>query len=115
MKKIVLLSVICFWSSASFAKLSCYELAELVTSLDELASTLEYVDDIGINTELDGALGEVTDALTLVARVENDARLTRWIADLKLAWQEMEREDFETSLDDIIDRLDDLGERDCNG
>ena len=31
MKKIVLLSVICFWSSASFAKLSCYDLAELVT------------------------------------------------------------------------------------
>lgn len=114
MKKIILLCLVGLWSSATFAKLSCDELDELATNLDELAEALEHVDNIGLNSELDDALWEVADVLTVVARVEDDARLTRWIADLKLAWQEMERADFEESLDDIIERLDDLGERDCS-
>jgi predicted transcriptional regulator len=114
MKKIVVMCVIGLWTSGSFAKLSCGELDELATSLDDLAEVLVSVEEIGLNSELDGALGTVTDVLTEVARVENDARLTRWIADLKLAWNDMEREDFEDSLDDIIERLDELAERDCS-
>lgn len=97
------------------ARLSCDELDELASSLDELADAMTHIDDIGVNSALDGALGDVTEALSVVAAVENDARLTRWIADLNLAWEDMEREDFEDSLDDIIERLDELGERDCSG
>ena len=115
MKKAMLLCIFGLWSGTSFAALSCSELDELATGLDELASALESVEVIGLNSELDGALGEVTVVLSDVAKVENDARLTRWIADLKLAWNDMEREDFEDSLDDIIERLDELGARDCSG
>ncbi|WP_223786827.1 hypothetical protein [Marinicella meishanensis] len=115
MKHVYLLGLLLGLSSAANARLSCDELDELAASLDDLAEAMSVVDDIGVNSTLDGALGDVTEALSVVAAVENDARLTRWIADLNLAWEEMEREDFEASLDDIIDRLDELGERDCSG
>jgi Asp-tRNA(Asn)/Glu-tRNA(Gln) amidotransferase C subunit len=112
---ILILGLLLGLSTGADARLSCDELEELAASLDELAEAMTEIDEIGVNSALDGALGDVTDALAVVAAVENDARLTRWIADLNLAWEEMEREDFEDSLDDIIDRLDELGERDCSG
>lgn len=99
---------------ASKAQLSCQELAELVVSLDDLYVTLENVDSIGINSPLDNALGDLSEALNAVAEVEEDRRLTRMIADLNYAWDSMEREDFEDALDDIINRMDEMGERDCN-
>ncbi len=114
MTKLLITFLIMGWFSVADAKLSCYDLDELATDLDDLAEALVDVDTIGANSELDDALGDVTDVLELVADVENDARLTRWIADLQLAWDDMEREDFEDSLDDIIERLDELGERDCS-
>lgn len=113
MKKITVLLITVFSMSVANAQLSCDELDDLSTGLDVLASQLEEVESIGLNSELDSDLGSLSVILTSVAEIENDARLTRWIADLKLAWNDMEREDFEESLDDIIERLDDLGERDC--
>lgn len=103
----------CLFSAAS-ARLSCDELDDLATGLDDLTEALQDISSIGSNSALDDALGDITDVLEVVTEVENDARLTRWIADLQLAWDEMEREDFEDSLDDIIERLDELGERDCS-
>ncbi|MFC3195165.1 hypothetical protein ACFODZ_13010 [Marinicella sediminis] len=115
MKKLLLTMVACCGFSVANAQLSCQDLDDLAGSLDELAEALVEVDDIGLNSPLDATLGDLSEALSAVAYVEEDARLTRWIADLQLSWQEMEREDFEVALDDIIDRLDELGERDCDG
>jgi len=114
MIKLLTTFFIIVWFSVADAKLSCHDLDDLATGLDDLAEALEDIDTIGTNSALDDALGDVTDVLELVAEVENDARLTRWIADLQLAWDDMERADFEDSLDDIIERLDELGDRDCN-
>ncbi len=114
MKTALLTLLFCLSYTTSYAKLSCDELDELATNLDELAYELEGLESIGKNSALDAALGEVTDVLVVVAEYENDARLIRWIADLELAWEDMEREDFEDSLDDVIERLDELGEQDCS-
>ncbi len=114
MQKLTLTLLIIGWFSVAEARLSCDELDDLAIGLDDLAEALVDIDSIGTNSALDDALGDVTDVLEVVAEIENDARLTRWIADLQLAWDDMEREDFEDSLDDIIERLDELGERDCS-
>lgn len=115
MKKMTAVLLMALGFSVANAQLSCNDLDDLAGSLDDLAIALEDVESIGLNSELDSELGTLTEVLTIVAQVENDARLTRWIADLKLAWNDMEREDFAMSLDDIIDRLDGLGARDCEG
>ncbi len=96
------------------ARLSCDELDELAEVLDDLAGELEDVSSIGVNSGIDFALGDLTSALNTVASVENDKRLSAWIQDLEIAWEDMERDDFEESLDDITERLDDLYDRDCD-
>ena len=96
------------------ARLSCGDLDELAEILDDLANDLSSVESFGINGELDIALRELTSALKDVANEEQDKRLGTWIQGMEIAWEDMEREDFEESLDDIIDRLDELYDRDCD-
>lgn len=95
------------------ARLSCNELDELAEILDDLASDLQNLESFGVNGEVDMALKELTTALKDVAREEQDKRLGTWIQGMEIAWEDMEREDFEESLDDIIERLDELYDRDC--
>lgn len=115
MKKTALICLTFGWLGLAQGQLSCDDLDGLAGDLDYLAMSLEEVEDIGYNTPLDATLGELTVALSAVASVEDDRTLSRWISDLKQAWKDMSREDFEVALDDIIDRLDELGERDCEG
>ncbi len=115
MKKTILILSSLFWLSTSSAQISCDDLDDLVGSLDDLADALESVEEIGINSYLDSSLGELTEALKAVAYVEQDRYLTAGITDLNIAWNDMEREDFEIALDDISERLDELGDRDCEG
>lgn len=115
MKKLIfLLSGFC-WFSVANAQLSCDDLDDLAASLDDLAEAIQYVEEIGVNTELDGALGELTNALSSVAYVEQDQYLSGQISGLKSSWDNLDRYNFEESLDNIIERLDGLGERDCEG
>ena len=95
------------------ARLSCSELDELAEILDDLAGDLQSLDSFGVNSEVDLALKELTDALKMIAHEEQDKRLGTWIQGMEIAWEDMERDDFEESLDDIIERLDDLYDRDC--
>ena len=95
------------------AKLSCMDLDGLAERLDDLASNLESLESFGVNSELDVALNDLSTSLNAVANVENDTRLATWVQGLGIAWEDMEREDFEESLDDIIERLDELYDRDC--
>ena len=110
----ILFLVALFVSLPTHARLSCNDLDELSVTLDDLADDMEGVRSIGTDGGLDIALGELTSALNEVAHVEHDKRLSAWISDLEIAWEDMERDDFEESLDDIIDRLDDLYDRDCD-
>jgi len=115
MKKLLLILLFTglFASVPVQAKLSCSELDELAEILDDLAVDLQSLESFGVNSEVDVALKELTDALQMVANEEQDKRLGTWIQGLEIAWEDMEREDFEESLDDIIERLDDLYDKDC--
>lgn len=115
MKKTLLILSSLFWLSTATAQVSCDDLDDLVGSLDDLADALESVEEIGLNSYLDSALGELSEALKAVAYVEQDRYLSAGISDLNIAWDDMEREDFEIALDDVSERLDELGERDCEG
>jgi len=97
----------------SHAQLSCDELDVLSESLDDFAVEFSNVRDSDIDRSLDRTLRELVVALKQVARVENDTRLSAWIQNLEIAWEDEDRDDFEEAIDDIIDRLDDLYDRDC--
>lgn len=115
MKKYVLMTSCCLWMSLANAQLSCTDLAALTVSLEELSEVLEVVEDYGVNSELDTSLSELIVSLKDVAIVEQDVKLTRWVEDLKMAWNDMERDMFESSLKKVTGRLDEMGLRDCNG
>ena len=100
-------------SSVSQAKLSCTELEDIAASLDELAEGLAQVESIGIDSDLDVALDELVDALDIIAEYEDDARFDAKVDQLDTAWEDANRDSFESALDDIIARLDSLAERDC--
>ena len=115
MKKTLFILSCLFWLPTSIAQVTCDDLDVLVESLDDLSEALESVDEIGLNNYLDSALGELSEALTAVAYVEQDRYLSVRISDLNAAWSNMERDNFEFALDDVSTRLDELGERDCEG
>ena len=115
MKKYILVLSCSLWLSVANAQLSCDDLAELTVSLQDLSEVLVAVEEYGVDTELDAALAELLTALTDVAVVEQDDKLTRWIEDLKRAWRDMDRTVFEDSLSKVHGRLDEMGYRDCNG
>ena len=54
-----------------------------------------------------------TSVTYILAKEESDACLAPWLADLKLAWNDIKREGFEDSLDNIVERLDELADKDC--
>ena len=98
----------------SQASLSCNDLDVLAESLDEFAEEFKNVRDRDIDRSLDKTLKELVVALKEVAYVENDKRLSTWIQNLQFAWEDEERDDFEEAIDDIIERLDELYDRDCD-
>lgn len=102
-----------FVSVPSYARLSCDELDEISESLDEFADEFSRLRTRDIDRSVDAALEELVEALNHVAYVEGDKRLSAWIQDLEIAYEDREREDFEESIDDVIERLDDLYSRDC--
>jgi hypothetical protein len=98
----------------SHARLSCNDLDVLAESLDEFAEEFKDVRDREIDRSLDRSLRELVVALKQVANVENDKRLSAWIQNLEIAWEDEERDDFDEAIDDIIERLDELYDRDCD-
>lgn len=97
-----------------FPQISCFDLDTLADSLDDMADELSEIDTIGIDGELDIALGEMTNVLYQVAQYENDYELNASTDALEQAWQYAQLDAFENAIEDIIDRLDDLDDRDCD-
>ena len=114
-KRYLILILFCVVVSLpTYAKLSCNDLDDIATTLDEFADDFSQLRSRDIDRRVDNALEEMVDALNEVAYVEDDRRLTNWINDLEIAWEDREREDFEESMEDIIYRLDEIYDRDCN-
>ena len=112
-KFLILIFLGLFVSMPSFALLSCDDLDDIADTLDGFAGDFQQLRTRDIDHSVDRALAELVDGLHEVAHAENDSRLTAWTNDLEFAWEDQDREDFEEALDDIIERLDDLYDRDC--
>lgn len=102
------------WGQSAQARYSCDELDSLAQNLDYLADQLQYVTTIGIDGELDFALGELTDALYYVSAYEGDGTLEYHVNDLSNSWDLANRGAFDRALENIIYRFDALYDRDCN-
>ena len=102
-----------FFSVSSFAKFSCRDLDEIGESIGELAYEFQYVNDRDIDRRFDRVLEEVVIALNLVAEVEGDKRLSTWTQGLEIAWEDKNKDDFEESLEDVLNRLAEIFVRDC--
>ncbi|MBF0275496.1 MAG: hypothetical protein HQK84_09725 [Nitrospinae bacterium] len=95
-----------------YAKVSCDELNELNTSLDNLAEAL--VDaEIGVNSPLDKALDELLNALFAFADTEQDASLDIALTNMDNAWNDMQQDAFKESLDQVIAEIDGIMSEEC--
>mgnify|MGYP001030502613 CR=1 FL=1 len=92
---------------------ACDDLMEIADALEDLAVALDEDVQILEDSEADRVLGELTDALYDLAEVEDDAVLQSRADELALAWEAMDLDGFQASLDDTIARLDGIHRRDC--
>ena len=111
--KLMSIPLALLFSMNTYARLSCNELDELAEAVDEVAYEVDRMQESDYNRSIDRALKDLTNALRVVADYEDDRRLKAWTSNLEIAWDDMEKDDFIDSLDDITERLDELYERDC--
>ncbi len=97
----------------SYANVSCGDLSEMATDLDQIAEALTQVDVIHEGDELDQALGQLVDALQIIADAENTDRFYRHVDRFTSAYNDMDSNRFEGTLDDIIAYMDKMYVRDC--
>jgi|GEM_PF-2175350 len=125
MKKILLAFMLLglFLSSPVVAaeELSCEDLNDLSEVLDEVADVLNEaeVGDIRGDRDFDNKLGELIQALQMVARVEDNDRLSdnidamNDIWDTEGEWTREEWNDLRTALDGTINSFERIYYKDC--
>lgn len=120
MKNVLVLTVIfcmlvipCFTAGAS-EKFTCDDLTELANDLDDIAVAFDEAGVIREGDDIDVALGEIVDALIMVAEIENEDTMYNAVDSLVDAYNRMDGERFGLSLDSVILNLDRLYRRDCN-
>lgn len=112
-KIFTLVSLLCFSHLALAEKWSCDELTELANDLDMIAEAFDEAGTIEEGDEIDQALGEIVDAIILIAEIENESALNRSVDSLLSAYNDMNGEMFALALDSVITNLDRLYRRDC--
>lgn len=94
-------------------KFTCEDLTDLANTLDDVAIAITEVDAIEEGDELDQALGSLLEALDLVAKVENETRLNQAVDKIFSAYNNMDRDKFDSALESVTVNLDKLYLRDC--
>jgi uncharacterized Zn finger protein len=94
-------------------KPSCEDLTEIADDLDEISAAFAKVETIREGDETDRALGEIIDALILIAETENEKALSDSVSSLTDAYNKMDSEKFGLSIDSVTANLDRLYRRDC--
>lgn len=115
MKYAVLLLMLMGSFAHAQEQLSCDELGGVADGLDQIAVALQQTDTITEGDEVDTALGEIIDALHLVAKSEQEDDLNHHVSELDQAWEDMNFNNFTHALDNVIASLDRLYKRDCEG
>lgn len=119
MKKInYLLSALLFSVSLNVSAASlqeeCADLADMTANLNTVAEAFNLIDEIKEGDEVDQALGEVVDAMMLVAEAENIPRLTNAVDDLSQAYNNLDSDQFESALGRVIMYMDRMYARECH-
>ncbi len=117
-KSIYILGLIFFFSfsglmAVSAEKPSCYDLSEIADDLDDISDEFSRAGTIREGDKIDKALGELVDALTEIAEIENEGSLTNAVNSLIEAYNKMDSEKFKLSIDSVIMNMDRLYRRDC--
>ena len=80
-----------------------------------VAEAIADIDEIREDSRLDRDLGDLAQQVRdLGAYEEGDRRLVRAAADTIDGWEDYDLDLFSEGLEDAIDRLDDLADRDCD-
>jgi hypothetical protein len=117
-KSILVLAVIFIFSLTGFGALAsekptCEDLTEIADILDEISAAYSDAGTITEGDEVDVALGEIVDALYLIAEAENERHMTDAVNSLTDAYDKMDGEKFGLALDSVIANMDRLYRRDC--
>jgi hypothetical protein len=118
MKKTFIAMVIAFFVfSPTFLssndKFSCEDLGGFVTTLDEVNVALKDSGRIVEGSEVDTSLGELVDALIVVADIENESSLNSSVQNMRKTWENNEWSKFKVALDDTLVSVSRLYLRDC--
>jgi hypothetical protein len=99
----------------SFAedKLPCEDLSTVSEALDSVRVNFNKIGEIKEGDEVDEALGQIIDGLLMIAESENNPSFTRAVDSMTDAYNNMEVNDFLTSLDSVIFNIDKIYDRDC--
>lgn len=106
------LGALLFSANAS-AELSCVDLEDVADALDDVADELAEMRSVREDGRVDRDLADITEALTYIADEEEDRRMDNAVSAMIEGWEEYDLGLFEEGLEDVIDRLDDLYDRDC--
>ncbi len=114
-KTVALAALLALFSSATLAQElpSCEDLTDMADALDQVGAAFDQAGAIYEGDEIDVALGELVDALYIVAEVENNNAMTNAVNSLTKAYDDMDSERFRLSLDSVVANLDRLYRRDC--
>ena len=110
---IFVLTLTCLTAAAWAEKFSCDDLTGLANALDDIAVAFENAGTISEGDVIDTALGEIVDAVIMVAEVENEGRLNTAVDRFVKGYNNMDADMFSLGLDSVITNLDRLYNRDC--
>ena len=113
LRAFTLVGLLCFSSLSMAEKWSCDELTELANDLDTIADAFDEAGTIREGDDIDQALGDIVDAIVLIADIENQSALNRSVDNLIKAYNDMDSDMFAMALDSVITNLDRLYRRDC--
>jgi hypothetical protein len=100
----------------SFAgkKMDCTDLEATANNLEDLADAFYAASSIIREDDpVDIALGDVVDSLQVIAEMEEEGDLSRYVNNLERAWADMNSDQFSGALEDVIASFDRLLQRDC--
>jgi len=78
-----------------------------------LTNALSELGTITEGDEVDNALGDMVEGLSMVARIEDDPYLSRSVKQLSEAWENMEGEKLMSALNKVIEDFDVILGKEC--
>jgi phage gp29-like protein len=101
-------------NAASTVEADCADLSGMTADLSNISGAFNLIDEIKEGDELDQALGELVDAMVLVAEAEDSPRLNSAVDSLSQAYNNLDSDKFESALNRVISYMDRMYKRECS-